>query len=82
MYKEILTLYQPYITPEALEQLAHPFHTQCNEAMNQSVSCFAPKGKTFSKTESLDTRVAIAEGVQVLGYEFFWELIYADFDLT
>ena len=47
-YEEILHQYAPYITREALQQLHHPWHTQLNEAMNQSVSAFAPNGKTYS----------------------------------
>ena len=62
--------------------LAHPFSTQTNEAMNKSVSAFAPKGKTFSKTESLDARVAIAAGCQILGYEHFWEQIFEEFGIV
>ena len=49
--------------------------------MNKSVSCFAPKGKTFSRTESLDTRVGIAGGIQVLEYEMFWAKIFEGFDM-
>ena len=50
-YEKIVTLYKPYIQEENLRELAHSWHTQVNEAMNKSVSAFAPKGKTFSTTE-------------------------------
>ena len=50
--------------------------------MNHSVSAFTPKSKTYSKTESLETRVTIAASVQILGYEGFWEAIYQDFGVT
>ena len=50
--------------------------------MNKSVSAFAPKGKTFSRTESLDTRVSVAAGIQVLGYEIFWEKVFDAFELV
>ena len=46
-----------------------------------SVASFAPKSKTYSKTESLDSRVAIAAGIQILGYEIFWQEIYDEFGL-
>jgi hypothetical protein len=81
MYKEILDLYSPYVTEEALRMLHHPYHTQRNEAMNQSVSSFAPKGKTYSCTESLDARVMIAAGIQILGYEEFWKQIFEEFSI-
>ena len=76
-----MKLYLPYITEEALRMLAHPYTTQSNEAMNKSVSAFAPKEKTFSKTESLDTRVGIAAGIQILGYHDFWVLIFEDYGM-
>ena len=82
VYEELLTLYKSYITEEALRMLAHPYSTQSNEAMNKSVSCFAPKGKTFSRTESLDARVGIAGGIQVLGYEQFWQEIFEEVNMT
>ena len=82
VYEQICELYKPYITEEHLRQLHHNFSTQHNEAMNNSVSAFAPKGKTYSKTESLETRVAIAACVQILGYELFWELVYKDFGVS
>ena len=71
VYNKLMTLYDPYITKDALKMLHHSFSTKQKEAMNKSVSAFAPKGKTFSRTESLDTRVGIAAGIQVLGYELF-----------
>ena len=77
-----MKIYLPYITEEALRMLAQPYTTQSNEAMNKSVSAFAPKGKTFSKTESLDTRVCIAAGIQILGHHDFWVLIFEDFGMT
>ena len=81
VYHELLTLYQPYITEEKLRMLSHPYTTQKNESMNTSVASFAPKNKTYSKTESLDARVAIAAGIQILGYENFWAEIYDEFGL-
>ena len=72
---------EPYITEEVLLQLAHPWHTQKNEAMNQTVSAFAPKGRAYSLTASLDCRVALAAGTQIVGYEALWKLIFAAFHL-
>ena len=81
LYGEMSLAYQPYITKPMLRQLQHPWSTQKNEAMNQSVASYAPKGKTYSLTNSLDTRVAIAGCVQILGYLEFWSLVFAAFDI-
>jgi len=80
LYKEMTDAYAPYITKSMLEQLQHEWDTQKNEAMNTSVSAYAPKNKTYSMTQSLDTRVAIAAGVQILGYYQFWKRIFSEFD--
>ena len=81
LYREISAAYQPYITEDMLSQLQHTWSTQGNEAMNQSVSAFAPKGKTYSLMTSLDTRVAIAGGIQIVGYKTFWELVFHAMDI-
>ena len=81
LYKEMTDAYAPYITKSMLVQLQHNWDTQKNEAMNTSVSCYAPKNKTYSLTESLDTRVAIAAGVQILGYHDFWRRLFSEFNM-
>ena len=50
--------------------------------MKNSVASFTPKGKTYGMTESLDTRVAITAGVQILAYVLFWEQIFEEFGLV
>ena len=81
VYNEIMHAIQPYLSDECLRQLHHPYHTQRNEALNKSVATYAPKHKTFSLTESLTTRVAIAAGTQILGYHDFWKEIFQEFGI-
>ena len=69
VYKQIVGALKPYITKETLIQLAHRWHTQRNEAMDQVVSTFAPKERTYSLTVSLDYRVALADSTQIVDYE-------------
>ena len=76
LYSEISAAYQPYIEAEMLNMLRHPWSTQSNEAMNQSVAAYAPKGKTYSLTNSLDTRVSIAGSIQIVGYYSFWDQVF------
>ena len=56
--------------------LCHAWSTQLNEAMNNSVSAYAPKTKNFGGTLSLKTRVGIAAAVMALGYYQFWSRVY------
>ena len=73
--------YNAYNTIDMLKQLCHAWSTQKNEAMNNSVNAYAQKGKTYSLTTSLDTRVAIAAATQVLGYHSFWKRIFKAFSI-
>ena len=82
LYKEMTDAFAPYIQKDMLVQLQHNWNTQKNEAMNTSVSFYAPKNKTYSTTQSLDTRVAIAAGVQILGYSSFGCRVFKMFELT
>ena len=66
-------------TPELLRMLNHTHHTQGVEAMNNSIASYAPKGRTFSGTMSLNTRVEIACSVHNIGHFETWSLIYTSF---
>ena len=81
LYRDMTAAYQPYITEAILTQLRHKWPTQGNEALNNSVNAYAPKGRTYSLTASLDTRVAIVGGVQVVGYYYFWKKVFNALDL-
>ena len=49
--------------------------------MNQSVSSYAPKTKTHSKTKSLEARVSLAAAIDIAGYEEAWRRIFHVFSL-
>ena len=78
-YNKIAEAISPYLTKERMMELHHKYDTQKNEAMNQSVSSYAPKTKTYSKTNSLDARVALAAAIEVAGYRRVWEKIFFAF---
>ena len=61
--------------------LHHPWSTQKNEAMNKSVSSYAPKDRTFSTTNSLLTRVSIAGAVQGANNFQVWTNIFREIRL-
>ena len=66
-----MVAYSPCITPENMKQVYHWWNTQKNKAINTYVTSYAPKGKTYSKNNSLLSRVSIAGGIQILGCEQF-----------
>ena len=71
LYKQLCEEIAPYLTNEKLQMINHLWSTQLNEAMNNSISSYAPKTKTFCGTISLLTRVGIAAEIQALGYQEF-----------
>ena len=56
-----------FITKEALDEVGHGHDTQVNESLNNTISWYAPKNKTYSGTWSLWNRIAIALGVHSIG---------------
>eukprot|EP00555_Chaetoceros_dichaeta_P003533 CAMPEP_0198250104 /NCGR_PEP_ID=MMETSP1447-20131203/1415_1 /TAXON_ID=420782 /ORGANISM="Chaetoceros dichaeta, Strain CCMP1751" /LENGTH=74 /DNA_ID=CAMNT_0043934883 /DNA_START=147 /DNA_END=368 /DNA_ORIENTATION=- len=66
------TKYQKYITPEMLVMLQHEFSTQKNESLNHSVATLAAKGKDYSKSSSLQTRVMLTGAAQIVGRYQLW----------
>ena len=69
-------VYSRFIHRNMLVQLNHMWSTQKNDAMNTSVSSYAPKNKHYSGTDSLLTRVGISGACQVVGYAAFWTKVY------
>ena len=82
LYHQMTLDMAQFISQEMLSMLQHDWSTQINEAMNNSVSSYAPKSRTYSTTNSLEARVNIAAATQVIGYEKFWGKIFNEFQLS
>ena len=82
LYHQMTLDMAQFISQEMLSMLQHNWSTQINEAMNNSVSSYAPKSRTYSTTDSLEARVNIAAATQVIGYEKFWGKIFNEFQLS
>ena len=82
LYEQVMDCMKPYLTNEKLKMLQHPWSTQLNEAMNNSISSYAPKTKTVCRTMSLKTRVGIAAAIQGLGYKEFWGRVFQELGIT
>ena len=82
LYQQIMQCVLPFISRDMVSMLWHTHDTNLNEAMNRSVSSFAPKDRTFCRTMSLQTRVSIAAGVQILGHYEFWNQVLTELGLT
>ena len=74
LHQQIWDAYRSFTTRERLQESLHPFDTQQNEAMNASISKYAPKTKTYGMTISLTNRVLIAVT--------YWEQVYSSLGLS
>lgn len=52
-FKQMEEAFLPFVDDECLRECHHMYNTQLNESLNRSFSKFAPKDKTFSKSQSL-----------------------------
>ena len=80
LYEEFTKAMEKYITPSMLCMLQHNFSTQKNESLNHAVTTLAPKGKDYSKSVSLKTRVMLTAGAQIVGHFQLWTRIFPDFN--
>ena len=81
LYHQLLKVYEPFTTAKRLQESLHPFDTQGNEAMNASISKYAPKTKTYGMTISLTNRVMVCAGINNLGAENYWNSVYSSLEL-
>jgi hypothetical protein len=65
-----------FITLERLQEVAHGMDTQANESFNNRVSWFAPKNKVYCGSGSLHNRVAVAVGVNTLGFTVYFRRLF------
>ena len=52
-----------------------------NESLNTSFAAYVPKNKHYCGISSLDTKLCIAGGIQILGYNYIWMRIFNTFNI-
>jgi hypothetical protein len=67
LYELVQRLTMNLLSPKRLRESHHPCDSQKNEATNACVTKHAPKGRMFSKTASLRSRVAVCAGINSVG---------------
>jgi hypothetical protein len=68
-YVLLKSIIDKYTSLDKLKEVAHGFSTQLNESLNNTVAWYAQKNKTLSGSKSLSTRVHLAVGIILVGYE-------------
>ena len=70
MYLWMRCIHEQYTTDEWLQEIWHKHNSQ-KKAMNKSIMKYAPKDCEYSRTMSLNHRVLIALGVDLVGHYHF-----------
>jgi hypothetical protein len=81
LYGELKSIVEKFISVERLSDVNHTFETQVNESLNQSVSLFVPKNRTYSMTMALASRVKICCGVHISGQNGYWSKVFEALEL-
>jgi hypothetical protein len=76
LYKAVSDLLARFITLDKLREVAHPYDTQVNESLNNTISWLAPKNKCYGGSCSLTNRICIAIGVNTLGMEKYFARLF------
>jgi hypothetical protein len=66
-WKNCMDVFSTYLTDKHLKQTYHGFDSQKNESVNLKVMTVAPKHKCFSKSRSLEDRVALVVVIDSVG---------------
>jgi hypothetical protein len=76
LYNKLFAALEPFITLDRLRELSHGSDTNVNESLNQTISWFAPKNKTYCGSDSLRNRVGMALSIHLVGYDAFYLALY------
>ncbi len=67
-YLQLKQVFDQYGSPSMMAQCNHPYSTQTNEALNNAVANVAPKTVCYSRTLSLNYRIALVIGIHNMGH--------------
>jgi hypothetical protein len=74
-YLQLKKIFDQYTSFDQMRYCNHPFDTQTNESLNESIARLAPKSVCYSGTNSLNSRIAIVIGIHNLGYHDFFSKV-------
>jgi len=73
LYSILCDAIAPFISLSCLRELGHGANTNVNESLNNTISWFAPKNRTYSGSCSLRNRVGMAVSIHLVGHDVFYE---------
>jgi hypothetical protein len=75
-YMQLKKVFDQYANLDQMAYCNHPYDTQTNEALNQSIATVAPKSTCYSGTVSLYSRIGLIIGIHNLGYTNMFRHIF------
>jgi len=69
LYSLLCEAIEPFISLSCLRELGHGANTNVNESLNNTISWFAPKNRTYSMSTSLCNCVGMAIAIQLVGHD-------------
>ena len=76
LYNILVEVIAPFITMDRLAEIGHGHDTNVNEALNNIISWFAPKNKTYCLSRSLINRVNCAVSINSIGFDSFYKQVF------
>ena len=81
-YQQLRNALEPYFTLQGMMEILHPYNTQLNKSLNNTVSYCAPKNRYLCSSIELCTRVAMVAGTVSLGKAELVKRIYKRCDIS
>ena len=76
LYEKLKETISRFVTLDRLRDVAHGLDTQVNESFNNTASWFAPKNKVYCGSRSLWNRLAMAVGINSVGFVVYFTRLY------
>jgi hypothetical protein len=76
LYKVLNSIVSRFVTVDRLKEVAHGMDTQANESLNNTFSWLAPKNKVYCGSQSLQNRLSIGLGINMLGTQQYFKRLF------
>ena len=80
-FTAVMEVHEFFTTDEKLLEMLHWHNTQLNESLNMRLVELAPKHKNYSRTKSLDYKVAMVAGHHNLGMIAYYTSVFKELNL-
>jgi rubrerythrin len=78
LYTMLLEVLSDFTSMKCLSEVAHPYDTNVNEALNNIISWLAPKNKNYCLSHSLINRISVAICIYNMGFDKFYEQLFRE----